>query len=159
MTTVPGGVEFVSAVLLDTADLNRAVAFYRDVLGIPLVRAEHHDEGSHFECELGDTHFAIFEKSEASRRSVEQRVRIAFSVPSLEQLLERLESAGASPPSAIENRGFARLATVRDPDGNVVDLTELSESWLNHLRELRSKRNDAVDQVAQRNVADPSDKK
>ena len=77
-------IEFLSAVLIVTNDVDRLAGFYRDIVGIPLVEEEHGATDKHYGCELGDLHFAIhpssnFQDCETGVGSV----KLAFVVPVL----------------------------------------------------------------------------
>ncbi len=143
-------VEFISAVLITTPDLARSVDFYRGILGIPLEPASHEDEGPHAETEIGDVHFAIFEKEGETSVDIDvtarlvPSVRIALAVSSLDAALLRCNEANVPVLGPVEDRGFAKLAAIQDPDGNIVDLTELSSTWLEYLAQLRANRSDVV---------------
>jgi predicted enzyme related to lactoylglutathione lyase len=126
---------FISAVILRAADPGRLAAFYRDVLGIALEVTHHGGEGPvHFECELGDVHFAIYPFPENQVRGP-NAVTFALAVPSLGPVLQKLQGAGISPLYDPVDRGFANMTAFNDPEGNLVELTELSSWWLGRLSE------------------------
>lgn len=54
-----GDLEFLSAVIVVSSDAERLARFYREVLGVPLQPAQHGESHRHYECLLGDVHFAI----------------------------------------------------------------------------------------------------
>lgn len=132
----PDPIEFISAVLINSDDPDRLVLFYRDILGVPLV-AERHGEGpSHFGCELGDVHFAIHPGIGTSPRG---GLKLALWVFDLASLAARLESLGVPLEYPIEDLGEASLITaVRDPDGNLVELTQMGDPWCQHLADRRA---------------------
>ena len=142
---MPGGTKrpdivFLSAVILVSPDPTRLARFYSDLLDVPL-RESRHDGGSdaHYECEVADLHFAIHELSHLPwAKASGSRVSIALSVPSLGEVITRLQAAGVPLLYEPEVVGFATMTAVLDPDGNIVQLTELSDSWLTYLRSRRS---------------------
>lgn len=135
--------DFLAAVIVESPDSEALAAFYRDVVGVKDLESndDHGSQPPHYECELGDVHFAIY-PAQGEVGNGASRVRLAFAVPSMEDFIKNCEAHGVACPQPIEERGFGRMATIRDPDGNVVHLTELSEAWLaaldNQPPELRS---------------------
>jgi catechol 2,3-dioxygenase-like lactoylglutathione lyase family enzyme len=99
-------------------DMDAAVAFYRDVLGLPLLRRDG-DEWAEFEA--GPVRLALHgavEPAPASGTAV-------FRVADLDEARIVLADRGAVLDDHVgEVGGRARFATVRDPDGNPVQLIE-----------------------------------
>lgn len=141
-------VEMVSAVLLTVRNLARSLTFYKDILGVPLVHAAHSGHETHCECEIGDVHFALFQCEDDKMMHSPGPIKIAFSVRSLKDVLDRCAQSGILPLYAPEDRGFAIMTALRDPDGNTIELTELSERWIRHLAGIRHTRKDAVAEFA-----------
>jgi hypothetical protein len=72
-------------------------------------------------------------------------IKLALMVFSLDQMVDWLGECGIAlcyPPSPLGER--SRITAVRDPDGNLVELTELDPSWLNHLESHRAEGHDLV---------------
>ena len=129
-----GRIEFLSAVLITSAEPGRLAAFYRDGLGVPLVSEEHGGQ-SHWGCELGDVHFAVHPGESGSGRG---STRFALRDFDLESYVARLQEKGIPCLYPIERLGEGSWVTaVRDPDGNAVELTQMSEQWVRHLAEHR----------------------
>jgi catechol 2,3-dioxygenase-like lactoylglutathione lyase family enzyme len=145
----PAGVRYLSAVLLVSVQPERLAAFYRDILGLSLVEERHGDSQAHWGCELGDVHFAIhpLEDYPEDPRDGGGAVKLAFMVFELTELVEWLEANSVPlcyPPQPL---GTGSLVTaVRDPDGNLVELTQLGASWLGHLKRRRAEGSDLVDE-------------
>jgi catechol 2,3-dioxygenase-like lactoylglutathione lyase family enzyme len=144
----PEGLRFLSGIILESSDPARLVAFYCDILGVPLAEEQHGDSALHWACELGDIHFAIHPADESSLdKSGSGTIKIAFMVFELDPLVAWLTQHGVElcyPP-----RGFgtqSRITAVRDPDGNLVELTELGPVWLDHLQANRARGGDLVAQ-------------
>jgi predicted enzyme related to lactoylglutathione lyase len=104
-----------------TSDMERAVRFYRDVLGLRLVRQD------------GDS-WALFE-ADGSRFALHGVVdghpvapggaTAVFSVDDLDRARLTLEGRGARfHERGGEVPGYARFASLSDPDGNTVQLIE-----------------------------------
>ncbi|HYF01141.1 MAG TPA: VOC family protein [Planctomycetota bacterium] len=129
---------WVCAVLVKAREIETLAAFYRDVCGLPL-QEEGPPSDRHYGCELGDVHFAVH-RAEPGAGPGEAGYRIAWAVDDVDAFVAHLRQRGV--PIAMEpaDRGFGRLATFRDPEGNAVEIVTLSRSWLDHLRGLRATR-------------------
>lgn len=146
-------VEHISAVLVYASNLEASVWFYRDVLGVPLQESKHASEGRHFECEIGDVHFAVFPR-DSFPESDPGRLALGLAVPSMDEFIRRLGTFSVSPLYPPVRRGFAVMTSVLDPDGTRIDITELSESWLRHLANIRRERGDRVARMLREPDAD-----
>ncbi|MBI1885623.1 MAG: VOC family protein [Chloroflexi bacterium] len=109
----------VHSVLIWTEDLHRLVPFYRDVLGLkPQMEAEGFvvfgSEGAQV---------VIGVHSEVHGRSRDpNRIMVNFAVEDCQAVYERLKGQGVEfirPPSKEDG---ITIATLRDPDGNVLQL-------------------------------------
>jgi predicted enzyme related to lactoylglutathione lyase len=102
-----------------TRDMDAAVAFYRDVVGLALVRRDG-DAWARFEA--GSVGFALHgTDEEAAGRSG----TVVFRVDDLEAARWTLQERGARFEEHVgEVEGIARFATFRDPDGNPVQIIE-----------------------------------
>jgi predicted enzyme related to lactoylglutathione lyase len=104
-----------------TSDMDRGVKFYQDVLGLPLVRRD----GAEWALfDTGPVRFALH--GAIQDRPVERGGATAvFRVDDLDAVRRTLETRGASFDEHVgEVQGFARFASFRDPDGNVIQLIE-----------------------------------
>jgi len=142
----PEGLRFLSGIILVSAEPSRLVSFYRDILGLPLAEERHGDSELHWACELGDVHFAIHPAADyPGEATTAGAVKIAFLVFELDPLVAWLaghEVELCYPPSRFGAE--SRITAVRDPDGNLVELTELGPAWLEHLRDHRAGGGDLV---------------
>ena len=114
----PESLRFLSGVILVSRQPRQTAEFYRDVLGLPLAEERHGDTQPHWGCELGDVHFAIHP---------------AEDYP---------EDPLCYPPADLGEE--SQITAVRDPDGNLVELTQLGPGWLGHLKAHRAAGNDLV---------------
>ncbi|WP_433376994.1 VOC family protein [Actinoplanes sp. CA-142083] len=142
----PEDLRFLSGIILVSRDPARLVAFYRDVLGLPLHEEDHGDSEPHWACELGDVHFAIHPAADYPGEPTEAgAVKLAFMVFDLDGFVVWLAERGVElcyPP--VEFGTSSRITAVHDPDGNLVELTQLGASWLDHLRTNRATGGDLV---------------
>jgi predicted enzyme related to lactoylglutathione lyase len=103
-----------------TADMDRAVAFYRDVLGLRLVRR---DGASWAEFDAGGRRFALHGAVEG-RPVTPGGATAVFSVQDLDAARSRLSELGVEIGHEGEVGDYARFASFADPDGNTVQLIE-----------------------------------
>jgi catechol 2,3-dioxygenase-like lactoylglutathione lyase family enzyme len=136
----PEGVRFLSGLILVSEQPERLADFYRDVLGLPLAEERHDGTALHWACELGDVHFAIHPVEDyEGEPTATGAVKLAFMTFDLAGLVQWLETRGVPlcyPPTEFGTQ--SRITAIRDPDGNLVELTELGPAWLDHLKEHRA---------------------
>lgn len=100
-------------------DIDRAIVFYRDQLGLTLVRQG--SFGAEF-CE-GDTHLGVHPAVHPDARAlVGRHTGITFRVAELLTLCEGLHQAGVQFINPPTRQSFGVMAMIADPDGNVVAL-------------------------------------
>jgi predicted enzyme related to lactoylglutathione lyase len=120
----------VSAVTITSPDPERLATFYRERLGVPLEAAAHGPMKHHFEASLGDpaqggVHFAVLKGKGPTSRDAGGTAP-TFRVSSLADSVGELEGAGAERIQPIIDLGEGkRVASFRDPDGNVFRRIEL----------------------------------
>jgi predicted enzyme related to lactoylglutathione lyase len=138
-------IEFFSGVILVSESPERLAEFYRVVLGVPLKAEEHEGTLPHWGCDLGDIHFAVhaIEDFPDGRAGV-GAVKLAFNVFDIHALAERLTNAGLSLLYPPKDTGFFLSTAVQDPDGNFVELTQMSDAWFNYLDHRHSQGVDVV---------------
>jgi catechol 2,3-dioxygenase-like lactoylglutathione lyase family enzyme len=119
-----GIVERLDLVFYWVADLDRAVSFYRDVLGLRLLR----QDGTNWaEFDAGGRRFALHSATDG------QPVRpggatAVFAVGDLNQAKDRLSARGVRFEHEGDVEDYARFASFLDPDGNAVQLIEYTRS-------------------------------
>ena len=72
-------------------------------------------------------------------------IKLAFMVFELAPFTDWLASQGVElcyPPTTLGSESM--VTAVRDPDGNLVELTQLGTSWLGHLQSRRGAGHDLV---------------
>ncbi len=107
-----------------TGDMERSVKFYEDVVGLKLLRR---DGGEWAEFDGGPIRFAVH--AAVDGHPVEPGGATAsFRVDDLDAARAGLEERGAEFEEHVgEVEGYARFATLRDPDGNRVQIIEYAE--------------------------------
>ena len=143
----PEGLRFISGVVLVSRQPGTVTEFYRDVLGLPLLEEQHGKTQLHWGCELGDVHFAIHpaEDHPEDPAGGPSPVKLAFMVFDLPGMVAWLDRCGIPlcyPPADLGEE--SQITAVRDPDGNLVELTQLGPGWLGHLKAHRAEGNDLV---------------
>jgi lactoylglutathione lyase len=117
-------------VVLVVADLDRALAFYVDVIGLPLG----HRSGPYAQLATGTTRVSLYERS-AMAEILDQRLdapapdapgfELGFLVDDCGRAFHELVEAGAEPAVPPTDRAWGqRTAYVRDPDGHLVELAQ-----------------------------------
>lgn len=99
-------------------DMERALSFYRDRLGLEELRTD--DDWA--ELDANGLHLGLnaAEEPHGSGGTV-----IAFQPRGgLDSAVEQLRSAGVDVPGEISDHPWGRVATLKDPDGNDVQLYE-----------------------------------
>lgn len=100
-----------------TGDMERAVAFYRDALGLAV---KFQDGAKWAQFDAGGVNFSLSSPEEAvvgARGAV-----IIFEVDDLDAARGRLEGAGGAVLDTRDMGAHGRSLTFRDPDGNLVQL-------------------------------------
>lgn len=106
------GVDFVS---IPTRDVARAVAWYRDVLGLP---ESAYAEG---EVEAPNVTLDFWAPEEDGKPFVPNESGIALRVADVAAAVEEVSMAGAD-VIGVEDTGVCHMGFVKDPDGNVLIL-------------------------------------
>lgn len=106
----------LARVVAFVADMDRAVAFYRDTLGLPLKFQT--PEWSEFAT--GETAFVLCPATAAHPPG---SLQAGFTVPDIHQFFGEAEARGVEfvqPPTAGE---FGTVALIRDSEGGVLSVT------------------------------------
>jgi len=117
-------------VVLVVADLDRALAFYVDVIGLPLG----HRSGPYAQLATGTTRLSLYERA-AMAETLGRRLdapapdapgfELGFLVDDCDRAFQELVEAGAEPATPPADRAWGqRTAYVRDPDGYLLELAE-----------------------------------
>ena len=108
-------VEQVDFVSVPTRDTARALAFYRDVLGL---RESEYAEG---EVEAPNVTFGFWSPEDDGEEFVPNSAGLGLRVADVHAAVEEARAAGAE-VIGIEDSGVCHMGFVKDPDGNVLIL-------------------------------------
>ena len=102
--------------MLWVTDMDRAVAFYRDVFGLNV----HAQSPNWSELTLGDSTVALHQGTNDTFRNT----GLSFEVDDIDEACREVESAGGAIVHPPRDGGIPglRLAEVTDPDGNRIQL-------------------------------------
>ena len=109
-------VEQVDFVSIPTRDVERAVAFYRDVLGLP------QSSSTNAEVDAPNLTLAFWNPERDGEDFVPNVAGLALRVADVEQARRELESKGVDFIGETVDSGVCHMGFFRDPDGNTVIL-------------------------------------
>lgn len=115
----------IELIIVEVYDYDAAVAFYRDVLGLPFLKEEKADRWAEFDAGAG-VMLAVFGRRNEPLKEP-GAVLLDFTVPDLEAERERMLSLGADVGEIQQYTEEYRLFTLNDPEGNRIQIFE----WLN----------------------------
>ena len=118
-TSLVTGVDFVS---LPTEDIERAIEFYAEVLGLERGKLWQKDGENPLgaEFETGTVTIAIVDGEKIGIPFEASRVPVALHVEDVEAARAELEAKGVEFYGDIIDSGVCHMATFRDPDGNTL---------------------------------------
>lgn len=120
----------ICGVILVTNDVERLAAFYCDTLGLPLEREEHGDLPVHYGVDIGTTHLGIHPPQSFGRTKARPGGAVfALEIDDLDMRLSSLAERGVSPVVPKHDEGFGPVAAIEDPDGNLIELVELTHEF------------------------------
>ena len=108
-------VEQVDFVSVPTRDATRAVAWYRDVLGLPV------SEYTDAEIETPNLTLSFWLPEEQDVPFTPNENGVALRVANVHAAVEEVKTAGGE-VMGVEDSGVCHMGFVKDPDGNVLIL-------------------------------------
>jgi len=131
-------IKYCTGLILSANDPDKLANFYRDILNVPVVKTNHGGTQTHYECDLGDMHFAIHPVYPGQAKPINTSVKFGFAVFDLNKVIEKLRSNKVTfygPMSA----DFGTVIGLVDPEGNGVNFYQHSKA---HLENIESRRSD-----------------
>lgn len=134
---LPLSPQAVAAVLLFSEAPSELAAFYRDLVGLPLLPTRL--VAPHFACEIGQVYVAIMPAARAgirgrpdggedpacgARAHTTGHTCVAFMVPDVRAAHRALKKAGVDFDFGPRRTPLGLIARFRDPDGNAVEVYE-----------------------------------
>ena len=117
-----GKVVGVGGVFLKAKEPKVLQAWYVEHLGLPM--SEYGQTVFEGPEAVGQTVFSFFPESTGYFGDGNQRAMVNFRVDSIDEVLARLEAAGARIDGNRENHEYGKFAWFWDPEGNRVELWE-----------------------------------
>ncbi|RIJ51320.1 hypothetical protein DZG00_09300 [Clavibacter lycopersici] len=111
-------VDSVATVWLPVQDMTRAVAFYRDTLGLTVTS----EDADWSEIEAGGLMIGLNAREEASGSSSSGAVISFTPEGSIEDELERIRGRGADITGEISDHEWGRILPFQDSEGNDLQL-------------------------------------
>jgi catechol 2,3-dioxygenase-like lactoylglutathione lyase family enzyme len=108
-------VEQIDFVSVPTRDYARAIAWYRDVLGLPV---SEYTEG---EVETPNVTIAFWNPEAEGEEFVPNAAGFALRVPDVDAAVEEVRAAGGEVMGIVDS-GVCHMGFVKDPDGNTLIL-------------------------------------
>ncbi|HUO90514.1 MAG TPA: VOC family protein [Rhizomicrobium sp.] len=120
-------IDGVSAILLISRDAAQLREFYGSALGLPLQEERHEGVPLHYGCDLGGVHFAIHPSEGWPGRPVGDALSpvVCLRTTDAAAVARRLGAKGWK-CSGPHDHGFALVVSFRDPDGNAIEVLQLS---------------------------------
>ncbi len=110
-TAVEPLVRGINVVYLYVSDMERSLAYYRDLLGIAL-----EGDGDWQEARLGETRFALHLAHEGVGELSAGTVHLDFEVTDVDSAAERLRAAGIEVKETMRDE-WGSAIEIADPDG------------------------------------------
>jgi predicted enzyme related to lactoylglutathione lyase len=120
MTTAPPLVTGVDFVSVPTQDLEAAVDFYGEKIGLP--RSVYNRDRNYAEFEAGNVTLGVFNPGKMGMEHLPNPNAIALHVDDVSSARSTLEERGVSFKGDILDTGVCHMAFFADPDGNALML-------------------------------------
>jgi predicted enzyme related to lactoylglutathione lyase len=112
----------MNLVVIRARDLDRAQEFYERV-GLKFERHAHGNGPEHLACEMSSFVFEIYPV--VDEQPTTESTRIGFAVRNVDELVEKLSTAGVAIHRQPKDSPWGRRAVVRDFDNHLVELTQI----------------------------------
>lgn len=119
----------LNLVVLRAREPQRLAHFY-ELLGLAFVSEKHGSGPEHMACDTGRCVIEIYPSSPENPST--RSVRLGFKVTNLHSRCERIIRAGGRLRRPPKDTSWGMIATIEDPEGHVIDLTEPREGSVVH---------------------------
>jgi predicted enzyme related to lactoylglutathione lyase len=120
MSTTSEFVRAVDFVGMPTRDLDAAVAFYGETLGLP--RSVYFPERNYSEFETGNLTLSVYNAEKMGLEHQRSPNPVALHVDDVAEVRQALEGRGVQFHGEILDTGVCHMAFFADPDGNALML-------------------------------------
>jgi lactoylglutathione lyase len=112
-------------IMVVVKDMDRSVAFYRDVLGLKLVMQ--HPKWTQFDC--GNIQVGLHPEGEEVKVRTESGCTFGFYVDDINKTVADLKSKGARFHVDVLQEEFGLWALLADPDGYGIQIVQMSAAY------------------------------
>ncbi|QHV95371.1 VOC family protein [Spirosoma endbachense] len=109
-------VKGLSGMIMSSAEPERLVKFYKEVLGIPLALNRHGNMPEHWECEYNGIHYAVLKRK--SNEQPNENIVLSFAVDDIENFVATHDIKLIHPIMDLGEGAY--IASFKDPDGNTL---------------------------------------
>lgn len=110
----------IEEIFLDVADLSKAISFYHELLGLPIVTQN--DERAYLQCEK--SHVVLQIEGHTGRHRGGGPMHFSFTVTedTFDEIADRAGAANIFTRGPMGSRGTGRALFMMDPDGNETEV-------------------------------------
>ena len=110
----------IAVVWMPVQDIQRAKAFYRDTLGLPITK----EDGAWAEVDVNGLTLGLNGREPSGAHGEGGPVVTFQPEATLEETVNDLQSQGVEVPAGISEHPWGRVATFKDTEGNDIQLYE-----------------------------------
>lgn len=115
----------VTTVFFDVQNMDRAIQFYTETLGLPL-KTRHGDQWA--EVDAGTVSIGLHATEDGDPIAGAGGGTISFAVTDIEDVIKNLKSKGAQ-VGEIRNPPRGKFVMVKDSEGNYIHFIEFAKKW------------------------------
>lgn len=112
----------LTTIVLVVKDMERSVAFYRDIVGLKLEMQEPYWSS----LSAGNITLGLHPESPHAKAAPGMGCSFGFEVSDIQKVVGELKAKGVAVPLEPRDEGFGWLAIFNDPDGYAVQLVQLA---------------------------------
>lgn len=121
--SLPAPPQAIAAVIIFSSNVDALARFYREYLGVPLIRVQVPELAPHWACDIQHVYFSIWpEEGPPPKDRPSQRSGVAFYVRNVQREYNRLVDQDVEVVFAPRRTALGLLARLKDPEGNIFEL-------------------------------------